>query len=351
MNFLNRFALFAFGAIALIIVSTGCSEKSKAPEPIGTLKTYTDTITNFKVQYPSNWTLIQKEAGRRFMIFPSKEANEAFKKVYAAPAEINNSAAQIAVFLQPIRGRTLDTIVLDNMSDMISDSLFTEKKPITINGLPGYRLHYRYNLADGLYEGEKYIGIKDTTYATIIEFSSFTDSYAFYKPHFDKIISSIVLASNPIQKKIDTIVQNIEAAPPSATFRVVNGMGFSISLPDNFNGKRTPNQGTLFSASYQGDRLDCAIQVDVIDASKQKNLAKIVEDNKSKYRASAASKTSIGGVDAYFMNYSFMRDVNSRVYFAIKGDKMYRVTLNWYVPKQAIYLPVFENCLRTLKIN
>lgn len=48
-------------------------------------------------------------------------------KVYAAPAEINNSAAQIAVFLQPIRGRTLDTIVLDNMSDMISDSLFTEK--------------------------------------------------------------------------------------------------------------------------------------------------------------------------------------------------------------------------------
>lgn len=127
MNFLNRFALFAFGAIALIIVSTGCSEKSKAPEPIGTLKTYTDTITNFKVQYPSNWTLIQKEAGRRFMIFPSKEANEAFKKVYAAPAEINNSAAQIAVFLQPIRGRTLDTIVLDNMSDMISDSLFTEK--------------------------------------------------------------------------------------------------------------------------------------------------------------------------------------------------------------------------------
>ena len=51
------------------------------------------------------------------------------------------------------------------------------------------------------------------------------------------------------------------------------------------------------------------------------------------------------------MNYSFMRDVNSRVYFAIKGDKMYRVTLNWFVPKQAIYLPVFENCLRTLKIN
>ena len=80
-------------------------------------------------------------------------------------------------------------------------------------------------------------------------------------------------------------------------------------------------------------------------------MAKIVEDNKSKYRASAASKTSIGGVDAYFMNYSFMSDVNSRVYFAIKGDKMYRVTLNWYVPKQAIYLPVFENCLITLKIN
>ena len=351
MNIAQRFSLSFIGLLSAMILLMGCGEKSKKPEPMGALKSYTDEVTSFKVQYPGNWSVVQKEAGRRFMVFPNKDASDAFRKVYAAPGEINNSAAQIAVFLQPIRGRSLDTIALDNMADMINDSLYIENKRVTIAGLPAFKLRYRYNLADGLYEGEKYVVIKDTSYATVLEFSAFSDAYEFYKPTFDKIAQSFIPASNPIQKKPDTVVQNAEAAPPSATFRVVNGTGFSISVPDNFNGVKTQNTGTIYSVSYQGDRLDCTIQVDVIDASKQKNLSKIVEDNKARYRAAAATKTTLGGAEAYFMNYSFGADVQSRVYFAIKGDKMYRVTMNYFIPKQDVYKGVLERCISTFRIN
>jgi hypothetical protein len=350
---MNIIKLFSVQGLTLIVVSfflLGCGEKSKGPEPLGALKEYVDPTTSFKVQYPQNWKEIQKESGRRFMAFPGKDASDAFRKVYAMPGEVNNSAAQIAVFLQPLRGRILDSVVLDNMTDMINDSLYTEKRRTTIAGLPAYRLRYRYNLADGLYEGEKYIVVKDTAYATVLEFSAFTDSYSFYKPTFDNIAKNFIPASNPIVKKQDTLIQNAEAAPPSPTSRIVNGTGFAISIPDNFNGVRTQNSGTIYSVSFQGDRLDCTIQVDVIDASKQKNLAKIVEDNKKAYGAASASKTTLGGVEAYYMNYSFGGNVQSRVYFAIKGDKMFRVTMNYFIPKQDVYKPVFEKSISTFRM-
>jgi hypothetical protein len=350
MDISKYFSVKGLTVFILAMLLLGCGEKSKGPEPLGSLKSYTDPATSFKVQYPGNWKELQKESGRRFMAFPGKDASDAFRKVYAMPGEINNSAAQIAVFLQPTRGRILDSIVLDNMTDMISDSLYTEKRRTTIAGLPAYRLRYRYNLADGLYEGEKYIVVKDTAYATVLEFSAFSDSYSFYKPTFDNIAKNFVPASNPIEKKPDTLVQNAEAAPPSATSRVINGTGFSISVPDNFNGVKTQNAGTMYSVSFQGDRLDCTIQVDVIDASKQKNLSKIVEDNKKAYGAAAASKTTLGGVEAYYMNYSFGGNVQSRVYFAIKGDKMFRVTMNYFIPKQDVYKQVFEKSIGTFRM-
>ena len=106
----------------------------------------------------------------------------------------------------------------------------------------------------------------------------------------------------------------------------------------------------MYSVSFQGDRLDCTIQVDVIDASKQKNLSKIVEDNKKAYGAATASKTTLGGVEAYYMNYSFGGNVQSRVYFAIKGEKMFRVTMNYFVPKQDVYKQVFEKSISTFRI-
>ncbi|MFM8456670.1 MAG: hypothetical protein ACKOAK_07870, partial [Ignavibacteria bacterium] len=111
MDISKYFSVKGLTVFILAMFFLGCGEKSKGPEPLGSLQTYTDPTTSFKVQYPGNWKELQKESGRRFMAFPGKDASDAFRKVYAMPGEINNSAAQIAVFLQPTRGRILDSIV------------------------------------------------------------------------------------------------------------------------------------------------------------------------------------------------------------------------------------------------
>jgi hypothetical protein len=61
-------------------------------------------------------------------------------------------------------------------------------------------------------------------------------------------------------------------------------------------------------------------------------------------------RSTLGGVEAYYMNYSFGGNVQSRVYFAIKGDKMFRVTMNYFIPKQDVYKQVFEKSIGTFRM-
>jgi len=186
-----------------------------------------------------------------------------------------------------------------------------------------------------------------------VEFGAFGGTFDAYRKSFDVILASVELAVAPAPKevKVDTVQAKSEPAPPSETMRSITGNGFAISVPDNFAGARTTVKGTLASASYVGDRLDCTIQVDVFDASKQQNLDKIVADNKARYKASNANATTIGGSKAFSINYSFVKDVSSRVYFTIKGDKMFRITLNWYKPSESMYLPVFEKSVASFKFQ
>jgi len=50
------------------------------------------------------------------------------------------------------------------------------------------------------------------------------------------------------------------------------------------------------------------------------------------------------------MNSSFGGTVHSRVYFAIKGDKMFRLNMNYFIPKQDVYKPVFEKSITTFRM-
>jgi len=123
-------------------------------------------------------------------------------------------------------------------------------------------------------------------------------------------------------------------------------------IPDNFNSTSTNMPGTLYSANYIGKRrADCNIQVDVYDASKQKNLKKIVDDNSATYKNATPSKLSLGGAEAYVMNYSPAKGVKSKVYFTLKGDKLYKITINWFVAEEKDYLPVFDKCVSAFKFE
>jgi len=332
-------------AFVLSIVLFGCGGAKKAePVAITGLEAYKDEALGFGLKYPTNWE-IRKQTGAQAVIFSSATAIERFSKYDAEGV----AGAKISIIAVKADGKSLEQVVADS-KEFTAES-YTAPENVTIDGVQGTKLGCSFELGDGKFQSEKYFAMKDNTYVTIVELSAFGSTFDSYRKSFDEVIASVTLAVAPAPKevKIDTVKS--EPAPPSQTMRSISGNGFSISVPDNFTGARTTVKGTLASASYGGDRRDCTIQVDVFDASKQQNLDKIVADNKARYKATNANATTLGGAKAYSINYSFVKDVNSRVYFTIKGDKMFRITLNWFKPQESAYLPVFEKSVSSFKFE
>lgn len=332
-------------AFVLSAILFGCGGAKKAePVAITGLETFKDESLGFGLKYPSNW-MLRKQSGSQAVAFSSNNAIERFSKYDADGI----AGAKISITAIKTDGKPLDQVVADS-KEFTAESYSAPEK-VTIDGTRGTKLGCSFDLTDGKFQSEKYFAMKDSMYVTIVELSAFGSTFDSYRKNFDEIIASITLATAPAPKevKIDTV--SSEPAPPSETMRSISGNGFSISVPDNFTGARTTVKGTLASASYVGDRRDCTIQVDVFDASKQKNLDKIVADNKARYKATSTNATTLGGAKAYSINYSFVKDVNSRVYFTIKNDKMFRVTLNWFKPKESSYLPIFEKSVSSFKFE
>lgn len=332
-------------AFVLVIVLVGCNGAKKSePVAITGMETYKDETLGFGLKYPSNWSL-RKQAGAQAVVFSTADAVERFSKYDAEGV----AGARISISAMKTEGKTLEQIVNDSKEFTAESYSATEKA--TLGGAEGSKLVCSFDLGDGKFQSEKYFAMKDSMYVTVVEMSAFGGTFDAYRKSFDEVVASVTLAAAPAPKvvKVDTV--KTEPAPPSETMRSISGNGFSISVPDNFTGTRTSVKGTLASANYVGDRLDCSIQVDVFDASKQKNLDKIVNDNKARYKATNANATTVSGVKAYSINYSFAKDVSSRVYFAIKNDKMFRITMNWYKPQESVYLPVFEKCVSSFKLQ
>lgn len=332
-------------AVVLSAVLIGCSAKKAEPVAVNGLEMYKDESLAFGIKYPSNWKL-RKQAGAQAVVFSEETAADRFNKYDAE----GMAGAKIAITAMKADGKTLDQIVAD--SKEFEATVYTAPEKVTLGGAPGTKLAYSFDLADGKYQGEKYFAMKDSIYVTVVEFGAFGGTFDAYRKSFDEILASVELAVAPAPKEVKrdtTIIKKEE--PPSETMRNITGNGFSINIPDNYAGTRTTNKGTLSSVSYIGDRRDCFIQVDVFDASKQQNLDKIVADNKARYKATNANATTIGGTKAFSMNYSIVKDVSSRVYFTIKGDKMFRITLNWFKPSESVYLPVFEKSVASFKFQ
>ncbi len=332
--------------ICAAILLNSCTKKAD-PTTITGMTTYTDSVRKFSLLYPSNWKARIFKSDR---IIINSDTTRAGSVRFTDFTTEGSPAAQIILRAIKSDGRSLDSIMRDTR--IFEDKIYKVENS-TLDGAKAIKVTYEFPLEDGLFKGEQYFAMKDTATATMLSFDAFASTFDRYRANFDKILQSVKLAETyiPASQKADTIIQQAEPQPPSTTTRTITGTGFSIAIPDNFRGERGKVVGTLYTVNYVGDRLDCSIQVDVFDASKQSKLEKIVDDNKARYKATNSTSTTLGGVKAYSINYSFVKDVNSRVYFAIKGGKMFRVTINWFKPKEAEYLPVFERSVASVKLD
>ncbi len=64
------------------------------------------------------------------------------------------------------------------------------------------------------------------------------------------------------------------------------------------------------------------------------------------------ANATIDGNRAALIDLTYSKgEVDSRAYFAVKGNKMYYIFLTWYRPQANAYVPVFEKMVASLKIK
>ena len=341
---MKKITLFFAGALLIILGLSACDSGPK-PVEITNLKTYTDEILKFSVDYPSNW-VTSKTPGERFVIFSSNDAKSRFIKYDPT----GFPGAIIDVYATKVNEtKTLDTLI--KKAKLFPDEYYKESS-ITVDGVQGKRFDYTFELEDGNFHGVFVIASKDNVTFTSLRIETFADAWKNYEENFNKIISSFKLAETQ-QRKQDTII-NVEELPlPSATLVPKKGNGYTISVPENFYGGKSPTKDALASTNYVGDRrIDCNILIDVLDASKTSDFKKAATELASRYPGSPSiSGTKLGGVDAYVMNWKPTKEVKGRVYFAKKGDKIFRISINWFSPEEKDYLPTFEKSIASIKFD
>lgn len=327
----------------------GCQKKAEPVIP-GSLKTYSDPARSFAIAYPSNWKA-KPITGDRITIYSAPNDAERFNALFNGKAEIPGiGGARVTLLALKHKGQTLEELVND--AKIFDPVVYKKDQKMTIDGKEAVKLTFNFPLEDGNFDGETYISLTDSTTATMIEFLTFSDLMQTYRPTFDQMIKSVKIAqpAKAIERKVDTVVRDSTAHRPSATTKTFVGNGYSMSIPDNFKAQNAKVPNTIDSKKLLNGPVDCFIQVDVFDASKQNNLEKIVEQNKTAYKGSA-SGTTLGGLKAYVISYAPASTLQGRVYFTVKGNKMFRVTTSWFSPEKEFYMPAFDKAVNSIKFD
>jgi len=343
MTFARMIAIALFCAFAISF--TGCSRSAK-PVPIESLKLVKDELRKFEIKVPANWYFQQRTGdlivatttraiGTRFMNFGKGEGG---------------AKIELRVVLIDSTNPSIDTVIKRSRLEFEGGlELYKPLTDVTLGGKPAKKLSVSFDQLDGEYHSEMYFAVDDSL-VTIVHLAAFGKTFDDYKKDFEEIIASVKVAQRPVVVEKQLVATPTGPEPPSDTLRTYSAPDFSIEIPQNFEGKKGQSSG-LSSMSFLGSRFDCTIQVDVFDASKQNDLNKIVEQNKARYQGASPVAASINGQKAYSFTYNPAANVAARAYFTVKGNKMFRITLNWYKPEQSVYLPIFERCLTSLKFK
>ncbi len=343
-----------FAVICLMMFLSACGSDNQTESiSITELKAFEDRAMNFGMSAPTNWYPLRK-VGAQAAFYSSQEVVQRFTNFQAGP-----TGAKVAIRIMGLDSTmTLDELI-EKSKEFGDASMYTAVTDVQIGGHSGKKYGVKFEgYPDGVYQGERYFGVMDDTVATMVELLAFGGNFEALKPKFDEIVKTVKLGYElPVAPRVDTVFEGGEQFQPSENVITMRGSGFSLKLPDNFQGRSKKSASAKSGTQYRGKGsaapVDCYIQVEVFDASKQKDLDKIANENLAKYSASSANSAQVAGLDARVLNDTRLarNKVDGKVYFAVKGENMYRVSVYYYKPEAEIWKPVFDKALASLKIN
>jgi hypothetical protein len=332
--------------LALLIVP-GCSKK--AAVEIKEWAQFQDQFFKVSFNYPKEW--------QPFVV------TEPTKVVVSSSAE----AAEKFFDRDPRKPDGVQMIIASERSDSLQDYVkyirdfkagkesegykVTEMEDIKINGLDGKKVVYSGVIDEKTKIKAIYAAtLKDSTIYSV-QYAAFNDLFEPNKPVFDSVLASLVLPQKIV------IPKGVDAAIPLVQVEKYSDNYIQLEYPANFGPNDIPKKGDMisgvrFAGNKDGMRNDCSIDID-IRPSKKLPLEKVVDQNSKFFNPKSRGEIKIGNDKALFLNYTppKVKNIESRVYFIVKNDKIYRIILNYYAPMKKDFLPAFEKVVASIRLK
>lgn len=327
--------------VLFLVVFVSCGKK-EPPKINFEYQKYENPAFRFTIDYPKDW-VITNDPGK-VRLLSSQDAYDKFvdptsKGTIGGAIIISTSKDTLGGDLQKL----YDAVLADD-KDKESIDKYEEVSDVKVGDKAAKKVYYRLRYDKStIKKVEKYLVAADTL-DYIIEYISFNEMFDSYKPAVEHLVSTFKYPKK-IEKGTDA------GEKPSDVFTAYNSPVYSIEYPDNFNIKASKKGDNNSTATLSGYRLDCTFVIDVFP-SRNLTVDKVFNQNKGNYKGAGAQKeATINGLKAIYINYAPAANIGSRAYFLVKGNNVFRMTLNWFKPQEADYLPVFEKMASSLKVN
>ena len=323
------------GSLVLGLLLPGCGqEKKMEPIAVGEMEEYRDPGIGFRIKHPKEW-VTNAEVGRaRFY-----NAAEVDKK-FLDPTGAYPVGVEISVDAKKSVDPAAD---IKRMKEELGQQVTAKAdEPATVAGKSATKIPYTANYGKGNIIHGHHIFLESDSIVYEIGFAGFGSAYEAYAAVFDASLNSFVPAKPAVKGRDQTL--------PSETFAEYDAKMFTFEYPDNFNFTNPPKGKNELVVGLRGVRLDCNILIDVFGAQGL-TLEKVIGQNKGKYRGALQGKATIGGELAATLMLSVAKDVDRTVYFAVRNNKVIRITMDWYRPQREEYTSAYNKVISSFKFK
>jgi len=335
MKTLPRFALLCSAALVLLLIGCGGKKKTE-PVPVGAMTEYRDATLGYRIQYPSEWKVNGSAARVRFY-----SADGVDQRFLEPTGPFPDGAAVIVDITQT---NAPDSMWKAQVADMTKQGFLVDKPfPVTVGGKAANQVNYTGHYTAQIKEVGHHIYLSLDTALYDLRFAGFGDLHDAHKAVFDAITASFQLPK-PTEKGRDQTLPSEAMSEYSTPF-------FTFQYPDNFNFTNPPKGSNDLVLELRGQNLSTSVRFDVF-AAKGLNVQKVFGQVRSRFPGNAlAGKSTVSGQETLTLTYSPTGQVERRLYFAVKNDKVVRITLDWVKAQRQDYLAAYEKVISSIKFK
>ncbi len=324
------------GMLFTLLLLGGCgAEKKMEPVAVGEMEFYKDPGLGFQIQHPKGWRVNAQVGRAAFYNAPDVD------KKFLDPLGVGAIGVEISVNVTKMPDPA--EAVKKFRDDRVAEGYVLQPdQTVTVSGQTATKIPYAAAYDKKTVINGHHVFITGDSVLYDLSFAGFGDYYNAYNAVFEASLNSFQLPK-PVEKGRDETL-------PSEAFADYDAKMFTFQYPDNFNFTNPAKGKDEIVVGLRGVRQDCNILINVFGAQGL-TLDKVVDQNKGRYKAAAQGKATIGGEPAVTLTMSASKDVDRRVYFAVRNDKVVRITMDWFKPQRTEYLAAYDKVISSIKFK